>query len=649
MASESWGENDEVVENWGANDTVVSDASGVSPGYRPSKDRRSFLQVPLEWVGRQAQRVSTAGPTGALQAVQDIPLSERGSSPYQVGNMAVQAGKGFLRGIMDPSQVSTKQAYEDMGMSGQDIPFMSVDGRQIGVSPAAAAAFVTESAAPFPGVGTAKRLGSALKMPFTGGAKAIAATTDAITGGGAAGDFLKGVSRAVKQTSEQKAAQFSAVFNPKVLPDAEQYKAIMRRAGVADEDMPAAVTYGELSKPARDQKVLAQTAEGGPELERYNQVRTNLQSAYGKAVDDIGTVLDPKNAGEMVRNGVLDGVERIGDNVQMTHAKVAEKIPFLTLDPASHQGLTKKLDDALMLVEDVIKDGGLNPSELSSAQEVVRTVNLLKKKGGNYKELTNSASRIGRTVFQKARSLERISDHDRALQDIYFALNDARIGTLKTIDPKMAEDVLQSNAYLTEALNDKGIIARAIGDKNKPGLSIFEQAIANGDDKTIGAVKRFLTPDQWQSTKASLLDYYTGKSPEGEFSFKGALNRMGTKRAQVVLSTAFDDPRELQGAVDFLKAGKRTGDPLLQGSAGQLEHWLQRQAVNPIRTVLDESLNMLSLTAKESGMVRAERLAIAPADRVAFTGKPRKGLKKPIGAGLKGVRALTTAEPQNED
>jgi len=611
MANESWGENDDVVSSdWGAGDTAVADASVVDPDYRPAPQIgmvRDFAQK----VGGTIDRFSGAPIRGMIDE------SSRGSgpTPYNVG-------AGFVRGMRDPSSVpSFKDLAGRAGVDTTQIPIMSINGRPVSLSPAGVAGFVGEMAVPLPPIMKGIKLGMGLvKASAKTGLRAGALTHEIITGSQAGRDVVAGVEKGLERVKEGKKTALIETFSPQRIPDADEYRNIAAEANLTPDEIDhlKSIDYGKLSVQNRRRQALAQGPEGGQELAIHNNSVQKIQYAYEDAIRKIGgEPLTATRAGEVIRDGVFDGLKNLRNKVTMTHDEIVNRF-----NPPINGDELKTLNSKMAGIEKRAKGVLLRgtKAQKADAEDVISQIESLRNSSGSYKQLNEARAGVGEVAFKKKGGLERVPFYEQELRDLYFASNDALLGSVRKLDKvragqfrkpgepsfqSLADQLEDGNKIISEAMSDKGVVTKAIGFDRKAGEDIFSDAILNGDTETIKALKNFLPPETLQRLKGTTLATLTKRGADGNILYGQTKKGWGTRQA--MMAELFT-PEELFSVDKFARLSDRVGPPLMPGSAGQLD--FANQITNPVASAYRAGVSEpLSAIAEEIGLARSRRLA----------------------------------------
>jgi hypothetical protein len=586
---------------------------------------KSLFDRGLSWVGRQLSRVPAA-IRGTAQAYQN-------NDAYNAANLAWQ-------GFKDPESVqSFETTYERAGVPNTPTPRQRLNpttmqwesgipkteqtpgGPDQGMSPGLASGlgYTTDALAPtgLEGLPLFLSLGTKLTgKTVTGVAQAAAKTADAIRGGNEAESILEGARQGLKNYGARQAAKVDEVLNPKLAPDAGRYKAIGQALGMTPEELAhPAIEYGELSTPARRNKVLAQGEGGQPILDRHNAITEKIQKGFDNSVQAIGGhPMEPVQAGQMIRQGVIDGAKRIASGVTASHNSIIEQFPGLMVNGAEMEGLASKING----VEKFAKGRamrGVVPEQRAAAQTLLDAVGAIRNSNGSYKQLNEAREMIGDVAFDNVGDIAKIPTDIQKLRDLYFGINEALTGTVGKLDKVRAnqfrapgtsfepikEKLIESNKILHEMFQDESAVGRALGNAQKAPEAIFNEALLHGDTRKIQALRNLLTPEEFAKAKGAYINALIKKGKEG-FTYKAAKNTLAQNRSTI--GELFSDrPDEIEGLKSIIDLGDRVGAPLLPGSAGQLDFG----GANTVSKILHKVIEPVGDVTAEIGKVRAQK------------------------------------------
>jgi hypothetical protein len=485
---------------------------------------------------------------------------------------------------------------------------------------------------------TQSALGTLLGLGTKAGAVTVATAADVIAGTRGARDVLEGTTKGVKAVAQRKAAAVDEMLNPKVMPDAKDVEAVAVRAGIDPADIEAtnSLKFGKLSEQAREQQVAAQGKGGGVELERHNRVTEAVQTAYNDGIANIGggVVHAAPEAGKAIREGVFDGLKRLDDEITLTHADIIAENPALMVT----KGERKIVEDQLTAIERFATGRemrGISPAQRAEAKKLLEAANAVRASNFSYKQLNEAREMVGEVAFEMVGSAEKIPKYEKMLRDLYFSVNESLFGTVRRLDnvkrgqfrPKgapnyteMADQLAESNKIISEAMRSKGVLTKGLGDAQTAGEEIFRNLVVNGNTSKIKALKRFLTPEELQQVKASYLEHLTKRDVNGYFTYRQTANALRTHKDK--LAELFDDPKELQGVMEFLRLGDRVGSPLLPGSAGQHSFGVMGKLFEPVEEAAKASVTETGIARTRPRVVTpsllkgAKRVAIGPETQI---------------------------------
>lgn len=505
-------------------------------------------------------------------------IDQYGGAPSRAGVKAIMDGANPITAFgsqfgEDPSEAPTGAALaKDMGFSDQPLPYggsykgMAMQDVQplpdenpnpssagvvglgidivadplnlVGLAPAKALKFGKNATKA--GVSTAKQ-----------GAKAL-------PGVEATGNILKSSASA---TSEA----LSRMFKPSQAPDFDSMKVIAKKHGIDPEDLPEAIEFGEDSFISRAARHRAEGVVGEPYLKKFNETYEKIQDATEKQIAKLsgGSVPDPVEAGQLIREGFDKGVDDFFNNIEMTHNKVIKAIPQLTLSPESFAKIESKLNGLEKWAKGRISRGFTN-AQRAQAQQVLRAVQAARRSNQSYKQTVETLRDIGEIAFKSENILADVPPDIRKFRDLYFTIDEALIDTVeKSAGRPVADSLRLSNEKITKFLGEKSAVAKAIGNKNIAPEKVFRLLIENGDTRKINALKEILPPETFKQLKGAFLASQIKKNADEIFSFKTYHNSLRNKRNVV---GALLDPNEIDSISELISLGSRMGNPILSSS-----------------------------------------------------------------------------------
>lgn len=481
-------------------------------------------------------------------------------------------------------------------------------------------------------------------------AKAAGQTVKALPGAQTAGTAGKMAVDGVSNT----ASALKKMFTPTQAPDYKELLDVARKNNIDPKLLPESVEFGEASFISRAARNRAEGVLGETHLKKFEEGLDAVREATERKVHQIsgGSAPSSVEAGELIRKGYDDGVSKLFDNVGMTHNKIVESIPGLKMSPEA----ISKIDSKLNGIEKWAKgraERGFTAAQREQAKQVIAAVNAVRsskvpektltkvtrggKKGSewvtedlySYKRLVETLREIGDVAFKSQNVLADIPPDVSKFRDLYHAINEGLIDTVRhSAGAPVADELVASNKLITDFLGDKSTIAGVVGNRNMSPERVFTALVEHGDTAKIKALKRILPPETFKRLKGAFLASQIKRSADGGFTFKSLHNNLRNKKT--VMAEILDG-NEIAEFADLIRLGDRFGNPVLSTS-GTGGSSLFRNITEGIRSGL-ESDTVIG-TLKES----ARKRALNPPAKV-LKGEDKwasDGLKKAESA-LKGV------------
>ncbi len=591
----------------------------MQPKQQPSvlNQAGNVAMAGLEGIGNIISRVSVTPINAGLQYIQQsrenrggrIPQGiDRWTDPQEYKDIG-RFAKGYFSnfGVTDPSQVPTsKQTMENYGVSPKGISNFIPEirkGSWMDVPTSSVAGIALDVASPIPlGLITKSALGVG-KGLIKGGAGAV----DLVKGTTTASDILKGTKQGLKNYGMRKSAMVNEVLNPKLASDVNEINSIGKKIGLTDDElMHPALQFGENSTKGREFKVMAQGEGGQPFIDKHNIIADKVKQGLDKSIENIGgKPLAKQQAGELIRQGVLNGADRIHQSVTMGHSDIIDMFPNLKIGSMLGRE-AEKLNSILNGIEKFAKGRavrGVVDEQTSAASSLLKAVNTVKQTKGSYKQLNEARQMIGDIAFKPIGAFEKLPTYQQKMRDLYFGINDALIGTVDKLRKpgeqfadqftNLKQELINSNETLHNLFKDENAIGRALGLPEKASEKIYNEALT--DTRKIQALKNLLSPEEFSKLKASYLHNILEVGKRDNLAYKTAKNKLFDNKS--VLGELFiDNPQQLKDVNDVINLGDRLGANFLPGSAGQLDFggansfskFLANNIQTPIRDVTSE-------------------------------------------------------------
>jgi len=526
-------------------------------------------------VGRKVDSVTGAPIRAAIGAVQggENPLKAYGS----------QFGE-------DPELAPTgKEIAAKAGLSSEEYlptPFVGLDGKNFKVSPAGVTGFgIDVLADPTNVIPTSALIkgSSKLGMKAAGEAAALgirgaAATADVATG-------TKIGTKALNFAKEQKEAAKLAMadlFNPKQADDFIEMARVAEKNGIPVAILPESVEFGHNSVVTRASRVKAEGPLGQAELEKFHRGLEQTKKATQSKAASIagGRILTPQEAGDLIREGYDQAVTRLMTSSSDTYRSISSKHPGLLINSAEAEKFGGKLSELGRFADSRVKMG-MTSSQKSQARQLQESVDSLKstfsdgwEQGAKgelvgqplFDDMVQRLQILGEAAFKKRGGLDLDPPDVVRLRGLYGDMRESIIGTiekdLKNGD-KIADALRANNAKITEFLDERGPLERALGNKNLADEGVYRQLVENGDTAKIEALSNILTPEQMQQLKGTFLNDILRPDFEDNFTFGRAKNAI---KAKEMVFQSLLSPEEIKEFTDLVRLGDRFGQPIMSTS-----------------------------------------------------------------------------------
>lgn len=561
----------------------------------------------LAFVGRGIDRVSGAPLRAAITEVQDARDARGGRAeglgkfldPQEYADVG-RAGLGYLKNFgVDPDKVPTgQQVMARQGLSeegGSQVGTYSAEAGGYpnlsrptengkGMSPAAMAGLGLDTAAPIPGLGALKfgaKVGGVGARMVEGAAEGAAKVVDVASGTKIASKSVDVMSNGLNNLGEALKARYGS----ELAPDAQKFIATMNRNGIDPNKATASVMFGPTSSASHLERARAETPIGEVLRKQHQEVTTEVQEAIRKDIRRIGgettggdgKVIAAKipdtaeKAGELITTAFDKRVDEILNGTKDTYTSLSGKAPGAKIPPEA----TKKLATHLAALEkhatDLAIDNFDDVTE-TQAKHLLTVVQKVRNGQGDLATTVRGLQGLGRSAFKTKYPLGSVPPDIKKLRELYGQISEAVIDGVEThFGAEVAGNLRANNKAISEMFKDNALIP-ALGNDAKSNDKLFRNLILQGDAKRIGIIKKYLTPEELQQTKAAALEILNKENIQGEFSFR---NRLSQKLSDPddALNALFD-PGELDNLKDLFQLGDRMGKSVLStsGTGGSIAH-----------------------------------------------------------------------------
>lgn len=378
-------------------------------------------------------------------------------------------------------------------------------------------------------------------------------------------DTAGAVGNGLAQAGKSTVAQLSNVFNPKRAADADELLAIATKNGIDTSLLPEAVEYGPSSVITRISRNLAEGPMGQSRLEKFQEGLAQVQQATDRQIAKVagGYVPNEVEAGQLLRTGYDNSVDRLFQKADVTHGYVIQAAPGLLVDGKELAQINSKLAG----IEKFAKGRamrGITDTQRNQGIQLLRAIEAAKRGNGSYKQLYDALSDIGEVAFKSTNSLADTPVDIEKMQDLYFTIRDALVDTAgKRLGPDIKNRLVNSNKEISDFMKNKSVVSDVIGNKRLAPESVFKALVQNGDTRKIGALREMLSPAEFNQLKGTILETLIKRNPDGSFTFGTLRNAMRNKRN--VLEAMFS-PEELVEFGELIQLGERFGNPVMSSS-----------------------------------------------------------------------------------
>ena len=373
------------------------------------------------------------------------------------------------------------------------------------------------------------------------------------------------VSKAGADTVAHATAAIKKMFSPTQAPDFKQLTDIAVKNGIDTSLLPEAIEFGHDSFIARASRKSAEGPLGEAALQRFHQGLDAVRDATEARISKMsgGSIPSKIEAGEIIRAGFDDGVERTFNNLDITHNRIMEAIPELHVSPEA----LAKIDSKLAGLEKWAKgrmERGFTNAHRAQGEQVLRAVEATRAGSGSYKQTVETLRDIGDVAFKSKNIYADVPPDLEKFADLYHTIKDGLYDSVaKAAGPEVAEELKKSNEIISQFYGNKSKIAHIIGNKNMAPERIFSALVEHGDSAKIQALKEILPPEYFQKLKGAFLESQIKRTADDGFTFRSLHNNLRNKKN--VLEHLLDGD-EINDLGELIKLGDRFGDPILSKS-----------------------------------------------------------------------------------
>lgn len=412
-------------------------------------------------------------------------------------------------------------------------------------------------------------------------AETVAKVADAATGTKAASKVLGAAESGMNNLSDALKARFGT----DLAPDAPKHIKTMIDNGIDPNKANAAVMFGPTSAASHLERARGETPIGEILRKQHQDFTTEVQEAIHKDIRRIGgetadaagnikAASIPKTteeAGELITSAFNKRVEEILDGSQDTYKSLAGKAPGAKIPPASAQKLGQKLDQLAKHATDMGIDSFDDVTE-SQAKHLLSVVDKVRAGQGDLASTVRGLQGLGKTAFKTKYPLGQIPPDIAKLRQLYGDISEAVVdGVEAHFGKDVAAGLRKNNAAISEMFKDNAMIP-SLGNDAKSADKVFRSLILEGDAKRIGIIKKYLTPEELQQTKAAALEILNKEDIQGGITFRNRLSQKLSDPSDAM--NALFEPGELDNLKSLFQLGDRAGKSTLSssGTGGSLAH-----------------------------------------------------------------------------
>lgn len=553
-----------------------------------------------------------------------------------------EAGKTLINGPQSAptgKQMFSKAGLSDKPMSGRfprafsktgDEPYTFKKGGFFDVSPAGFTGLLGDAVLDFSNV---IPIGMASKLAAKLGAKT---TGTVLKAGGKGIDVATGTNIAQKtgagigEFGKTLAAGAKSRFSGKTAYDYPDYLDTATRNKIDPNTLPKSVKHGKESSISMNEKNIGEGPEGQLIRENNKKVHEQINGALAEDVNKIskGQIYQPEDIGSIMRDGWDNGVNKAFDELDVTYNSVMRDNPRLFIEDAAYTKLDSKIRSMGGQMNGLIKRGG-NDNVVASAKQIKRRLEAIQRTNGSYRQILKQLRDIGDEAFKTGRHMKTPPD-EKLMRDLYNSLRDALVETADYVSPAIGKQLRVNNKIASDLIGDKSILARTMRDKSIGDEKIFKRIIESGDSKQISALRKFLSPDEWDAVKGSYMGTLMKQNISGEINTGTIFNKIRDSGPRI---NAMFEPGELDNFVDLLYLKDRVGAPLLSKSGTGSSNMFLDFRNSAVR-------------ATDAGIAKAIETAKTPVTKATLSKMLAKKAKKPA---LKGTQLYSIQQRNKQN
>lgn len=442
--------------------TGVDMATNIAPQVLAAKGGVIALNAIRPWLTKAPEAIST--------------IAELGAKPLTEG--AIGAAMYAPQELLTTGEVGGGTAI--IGATPVGIGAIGMGLRQLGKGGKVVANYAAEQ--------TAKGLDAA-NLPTA------AAVTRAAT------ERVQGIA-----TPSQKVAE---ALQAELAPVAEERIRAGKVIGLTEKELPMKSLFGEGPVAQRETASLADQSQAAWDMQTKRE--RQFQKGAITGIKDLagGKLVDATTAGNTVRDGVKNGINRLIGDLDVSHNKIVKENPDLMISPEGQDALAEALLDVNDL-SDIAKKADVGAGE---AKELER-LSMLAIESNNYRDLNRLRQFVGKQI--SAGKGIKDSEYLKSLGKMYAGINDALFASLP---PEMAEQLAENNKVISSVLRD-GELFSSVLNRDVGGEKVL--AAATNDSRKVQALRTLLTPEEFDTAFGGYLDSKLNFVKDGNINAAGA-------------------------------------------------------------------------------------------------------------------------------
>ena len=485
-------------------------------------------------------------PTGKEIVKKQFPNFSDKSVSDVFPNLYSETGDGLLKfkrgGLLDPTALGAAGFVVDIVADPTNILPLGAIAKGLGKGAAGLLKIAGEGAVK--GTGLAAR-GSALVADLI---------TDTKLGTNALKVADKGVDvgkKAIQRTTDL----ITNIAKPKRVENFAKLEATAKSLGIDPEDLTLAAEFGKTSTPSFLERSLREGPTGDPLMKKFDSVQNSLSEAVETKLINVGggSVPDVIQVGDTIKSGFEAAQKNILSQNDLTYKTAAKLSPNLQLTPDAMAALQSKLNGIEKTAKG-LATRGVSKEQVSAGKELLNSVQRMRGNRSNYKQLSEQIAYIGDAMTSPGTPRAMAKE----LRDLYSTVSESLIGTVKDLDPKLGQQLVDNNKNLSEFFKSRDLIGNL---KDVAPERVFRTIL--GDSRKIDELKKILQPEEFSQLKSSFLDSIVKRNADGDVLWGSTTKALDRSKATV--SKLFS-PEELTDLADILELGLAQGEAVLSSS-----------------------------------------------------------------------------------